>query len=132
MRSARWCAAPTTEALRAEFPDVRLLEGDLRDASSLDGVLDIVQPDEVFNLGGFSSVGRSWQEAELAAEVTGQGVLRLLEPLRRRLRDDMSGVRSYQASSSEMFGRPRPARRTSSPPSTPARHTAWRRRSCTT
>jgi len=98
---------PRCEALRSELPSVRLLEGDLRDASSLRGVLDAVQPNEVYNLAAFSSVRRSWVEAELATNVTGLGVLRLLEAIRGHAGGDLTAVKFYQASSSEMFGQPR-------------------------
>ena len=92
--------------VRSKLPDVRLLEGDLRDSESLLGVIGAVDPHEVYNLAGFSSVGRSWEEAELATDVTGLGVLRLLEALRTHTRGEMGAVRFYQASSSEMFGQP--------------------------
>ncbi len=97
---------PRCDLLRQELPTVRLLEGDLRDAESLLGVIGASQPDEVYNLAGFSAVGLSWQEAELASDVTGMGVLRLLEALRTYTAGDMGKVRFYQASSSEMFGQP--------------------------
>jgi GDPmannose 4,6-dehydratase len=68
------------------------------------------QPDEVYNLGAVSYVPLSWQQAEVTAEVTGMGVLRMLEAI--RVVSGISGSRSisggqmrfYQASSSEMFG----------------------------
>jgi len=87
-------------------PSVELHEGDLRDGPSLLRALHAAEPDHVYNLAGFSSVGRSWSEAELAADVTGLGTLRLLEALREYTRGEMGRVRFYQASSSEMFGQP--------------------------
>lgn len=95
------------QALQRQIPGVNLLEGDLRSGESLDRVLRQAAPDEVYNLAGFSSVGKSWEEAELAADVSGLGALRLLEAIRRWTRGDMSRVKFYQASSSEMFGQPR-------------------------
>jgi GDPmannose 4,6-dehydratase len=89
------------------IPSIQLLEGDLRDLSSLISAMEIAQPDEVYNLGAISFVGLSWKQAELTGEITGMGVLRILEAIRIHTGNDMSGVRFYQASSSEMFGKVR-------------------------
>lgn len=86
-------------------PQVHLLTGDLGDTGSLVRALELSQPDEVYNLAATSSVARSWQQAELAGDVTGMGALRVLEAV-RAVTGDMSGLRVYQASSSEIFGRP--------------------------
>ncbi|MDP3713044.1 MAG: GDP-mannose 4,6-dehydratase [Mycobacteriales bacterium] len=96
--------APENDVVRHLVPGVRLLEGNLCDTRSLIGVLDAVQPDEVYNLAAFSEVGRSWEQAELAGDVSGLGVLRLLDALRVHTSGEMARVRVYQASSSEMFG----------------------------
>ncbi|MFC4907440.1 GDP-mannose 4,6-dehydratase [Actinomadura gamaensis] len=96
-------ARPVLEAV----PSVRLLSGDLRDLPSLVGALDAARPDEVYNLAAISFVGMSWRQAELTSEITGLGVLRMLEALRIHTRDDLARVRFYQASSSEMFGKVR-------------------------
>ncbi|MEV0569502.1 GDP-mannose 4,6-dehydratase [Dactylosporangium sp. NPDC050588] len=91
--------------------DLRFVEGDLLDQSSLIAAIDRVQPDEVYNLGAISYVPLSWQQAELTGEVTGLGVLRVLEALRVVSGVGSSSsaasrqVRFYQASSSEMFGK---------------------------
>jgi GDPmannose 4,6-dehydratase len=89
------------------IPSIQLLEGDLRDLPSLIGAMEIAQPDEVYNLGAISFVGLSWKQAELTGEITGMGVLRILEAIRIHTGNDMSKVRFYQASSSEMFGKVR-------------------------
>jgi GDPmannose 4,6-dehydratase len=89
------------------IPSIQLLEGDLRDLSSLISAMEIAQPDEVYNLGAISFVGLSWKQAELTGEITGMGVLRILEAIRIHTGNDMSGVKFYQASSSEMFGKVR-------------------------
>ena len=81
-----------------------MLEGDLRDLSSLIGVLETAQPDEIYNLGAISFVGLSFKQPELTGDITGMGVLRLLEAIRIQKQGSMDGVRFYQASSSEMFG----------------------------
>jgi GDPmannose 4,6-dehydratase len=83
-------------------PDVRLrlVYGDLNDASSLNRILRTVKPDEIYNLGAQSHVRVSFDMPEYTAEVTGVGTVRLLEAIRE------SGLnpRFYQASSSELFG----------------------------
>ena len=92
---------PTVEKL---IPSIQLLEGDLRDLSSLIGVLETAQPDEIYNLGAISFVGLSFKQPELTGDITGMGVLRMLEAIRIYTQGSMESVRFYQASSSEMFG----------------------------
>ena len=98
---------PKIELVERIIPSIQLLEGDLRDMSSLIGALEIAQPDEIYNLGAISFVGLSWKQAELTGEITGMGVLRMLEAIRIHSQGDSSKVRFYQASSSEMFGKVR-------------------------
>ena len=86
-------------------PDVRVIAGDLTDLSSLLRALGTAQPDEVYNLGAVSFVAYSWEQAALTTDVTGKGVLNLLEAVRLHAGSDLSKVRFYQASSSEMFGK---------------------------
>jgi len=69
-------------------------------------VVEQVQPDEVYNLGAISFVQLSFKQAELTAEITGLGVLRMLEAVRIVGGID-NPIRFYQASSSEMFGKVR-------------------------
>ena len=95
-------AGSKTDAVREMLPFVELVEGDLRDLASLVAALELMRPDEVYNLGALSSVSRSWSQPELTAEITGLGTLRLLEAV--RLTGLLSTTRFYQASSSEMFG----------------------------
>ncbi len=80
---------------------LRLVYGDLNDASSLNRILRTIQPDEIYNLGAQSHVRVSFDVPEYTADVTGLGTIRLLEAIRE------SGLRPkfYQASSSEMFGK---------------------------
>ena len=84
-------------------PDVRLrlVYGDLNDASSLNHLLRRIQPEEIYNLGAQSHVRVSFDIPEYTAEVTALGTVRLLEAIRE------VGLRPrfYQASSSELFGR---------------------------
>jgi GDPmannose 4,6-dehydratase len=84
-------------------PDVRLhlVYGDLNDASSLNKLLKIVRPDEIYNLGAQSHVKVSFDVPEYTAEVTGVGAVRLLEAMRELGLES----RFYQASSSELFGK---------------------------
>jgi GDPmannose 4,6-dehydratase len=98
---------PKVGTVERIIPGIQLLEGDLTDLPSLIGAVEISQPDEVYNLGAISFVGLSWKQAELTGETTGMGVLRVLEALRIAAGNDLSRVRFYQASSSEMFGKVR-------------------------
>lgn len=77
-----------------------LLEGDLTDQSSLNVAVQTAMPDEVYNLAAQSFVATSWNQPLLTGDVTGLGVVRMLEAVRHFSRD----ARFYQASSSEMFG----------------------------
>ena len=95
---------PRVEALQAELPFVELVPGDLADLPSLVAALQMAQPDEVYNLGAISFVALSFSQAELTANITGLGVLRMLEAVRMVGGAKNNPIRFYQASSSEMFG----------------------------
>lgn len=96
---------PKRALLEQSHPFVEILSGNLLDLSSLMRAFSAAQPDEVYNLGAVSFVAYSWENARLTTDVTGGGVLNVLEAL--RFYQDTSGkrVRFYQASSSEMFGK---------------------------
>jgi GDPmannose 4,6-dehydratase len=81
-------------------PKMRLVYGDLNDASSLNKIIRTIAPDEIYNLGAQSHVRVSFDVPEYTGEVTALGTVRLLEAIRE------TGVKTkfYQASSSEMFG----------------------------
>jgi GDPmannose 4,6-dehydratase len=98
---------PKAAIVQSETPSIELVDGDLRDLSSLIAVLERVQPDEVYNLGAISFVHLSFTQPELTAEITGLGVLRMLEAVRIIGGTDNNPIRFYQASSSEMFGKVR-------------------------
>jgi GDPmannose 4,6-dehydratase len=85
--------------------DARLIlhHGDMTDASSLIRILQIVRPDEVYNLAAQSHVAVSFEEPEYTANSDALGTLRLLEAI--RILGLESGTRFYQASTSELFGR---------------------------
>jgi GDPmannose 4,6-dehydratase len=90
------------EAFEAEFPYVHLIEADLTDQTSLIQAVLTSQPDEVYNLGAISHVGYSFRNPQLTADITGKGVLNLLEAV--RIAGFAEKARFYQASTSEMFG----------------------------
>lgn len=81
---------------------IKFIKGDLTDQNSLLRALKECNPDEVYNLAAQSFVGESWNTPEHTSEVTGLGVLRMLEAIREYGHDK---IKFYQASSSEMFGR---------------------------
>src|SRR5689334_4860192 len=107
---------PKVELVMAENPSLEIVEGDLRDLSSLIAVVEQVQPDEVYNLGAISFVQLSFKQAELTAEITGLGVLRMLEAVRMVGGTENNPIRFYQASSSEMFGKVHETPQTESTP----------------
>jgi GDPmannose 4,6-dehydratase len=96
---------PKLDMVRSVLPGVKLLFGDLTDLSSLLRALDVARPDEIYNLGAISFVAYSWENAALTTDVTGKGALNILEATRLHSGDDLSRIRFYQASSSEMFGK---------------------------
>jgi GDPmannose 4,6-dehydratase len=83
--------------------DVRLQlhYGDLNDSSSINRILKITRPDEIYNLGAQSHVKVSFEVPEYSGEVTGLGAVRILEAMR----DLGLNARFYQASSSELYGK---------------------------
>jgi GDPmannose 4,6-dehydratase len=80
---------------------VKLLYGDLADLSSLLRIVQEIKPDEIYNLAAQSFVASSWDQAILTAEITGVGVVNMLEAMRI----GAPQARFYQASSSEMYGK---------------------------
>lgn len=86
--------------IHEEDANLRLVYGDLSDASSLARLLKQINPDEIYNLGAQSHVRVSFDIPEYTAEITALGTTRILEAIRD------SGIKTkfYQASSSEMFG----------------------------
>jgi GDPmannose 4,6-dehydratase len=96
---------PKLDLVRQTVPDVKLINGDLTDVSSITRVFNIAQPDEVYNLGAISLVAYSWENSSMTTDVTGKGVLNIVEATRHYAGDDISKVRFYQASSSETFGK---------------------------
>jgi len=95
---------PKARIVQEEIPEIELIDGDLTDLSSLIGAVEQVQPDEVYNLGAISFVKLSFSQPELTANVSGSGVLRMLEAV-RIVGGTNNRIRFYQAATSEMFGK---------------------------
>lgn len=93
---------PKRLRLEQEQPYVNIIEADLLDQSSLIRAVETAKPDEVYNLGAISHVGYSFKNPQLVADITGKGVLNMLEAI--RLSGGEKTMRFYQASTSEMFG----------------------------
>jgi GDPmannose 4,6-dehydratase len=84
-----------------ERPALKLVYGDLTDGNNLSGILNEVEPGEVYNLGAQSHVRVSFDVPIYTADVDGLGTLRLLEAIRKMKKP----AKFYQASSSEMYGK---------------------------
>jgi GDPmannose 4,6-dehydratase len=100
------------ERIESFIDQIELVEGDLTDQSSLDGAIQSVQPDEVYNLAAQSFVPVSWNQPVLTGDVTGLGVIRILEAVRKY----RPQAKFLQASSSEMFGKVRETPQTEKTP----------------
>lgn len=79
--------------------------GDLSDSSSLNRIIEKIQPFEIYHLGAQSHVRISFDTPEYTGDITGLGTIRILDAIRE------TGIKTkfYQASSSEMFGKVAPA-----------------------
>ena len=84
------------------YPKLKLHYGDLTDATNIIGIIQKVQPDEIYNLGAQSHVKVSFETPEYTAQVDGLGTLRILEAV--RLLGMEKKTRIYQASTSELYG----------------------------
>ena len=76
--------------------------GDLTDSSNLIRIIQLVQPDEIYNLGAMSHVAVSFESPEYTADADGMGTLRILEAI--RILGLEKKTRFYQASTSELYG----------------------------
>ena len=85
----------------AEHPSLELVEYDLTDQGTSIRLIEQAKPDEVYNLAAQSFVGVSFDQPATTAQITGVGALFLLEAIRMV----NPGIRYYQASTSEMFGK---------------------------
>lgn len=93
---------PRYQAVKKEMPYVNLVMADLLDLAALTRAMQEIKPDEVYNLAAISHVGYSFRDPILTADVTGKGVLNVLEAI--RLAGLEKTAKFYQASTSEMFG----------------------------
>ena len=100
------------ERIRHIQEEIQLLSGDLLDQNSLMFAIQEARPHEVYNLGAQSFVPASWAQPLLTGEITALGVARLLEAIR----STDAGVRFYQASTSELFGKVRESPQTETTP----------------
>jgi GDPmannose 4,6-dehydratase len=91
------------DRIEALMDDIEVVEGDLTDQTSLDHIVQSVQPDEVYNMAAQSFVPVSWNQPVLTGDVTALGVIRILEAIRKH----RPQAKFLQASSSEMFGKVR-------------------------
>ena len=82
------------------FDNINTIKADLSDHGSIVSAIRQSQPDEIYNLAAQSFVGASFQQPILTADITGLGVLRVLEAIK----DNAPDAKFYQASSSEMYG----------------------------
>ncbi len=93
---------PRYQTIKEEMPYVNIVLADMTDISALTRAMIEIKPDEVYNLAAISHVGYSFRAPIMTADLTGKGVLNVLEAIR------MAGLekttRFYQASTSEMFG----------------------------
>ncbi len=94
---------PSTKRILHLLDKITLVNGDMTDEYSLCQALEKAQPDEVYNLAAQSLVPVSFEEPVLTAEVTGVGVLRLLNAIKTF----NPKIKMLQTSSSEMFGKVR-------------------------
>jgi GDPmannose 4,6-dehydratase len=98
----RRASTETFERISHLAGKLHLHQADLLDQLSIIDVVQAAKPDEVYNLAAMSFVPTSWKQPVLTGEFTGIGVTRMLEAIRHL---NPRGIRFYQASSSEMFGK---------------------------
>ena len=96
----RRCSTPNRINTKHLENKINFVHGDLSDQNSLLRCIKESNPDEIYNLGAQSFVGESWNTPEQTSDITGLGVLRMLEAIR----EYGKSIKFYQASSSEMFG----------------------------
>src|SRR5215212_4188066 len=97
----RRSSAPNLWRIEHLLDRITIRPGDLLDQLSLVRIIQDVKPHELYNLAAMSFVPASWDQPLLTGEYNSMGVTRLLEAIRQV----DPGVRLYQASSSEMYGK---------------------------
>jgi len=108
----RRSSAPNFWRIQHIVDRIVLKPADLLDQLSLLRLVDEIRPDEIYNLAAMSFVPASWDQPMLTGEFNAQGVTRLLDAVRQV----DPGIRFYQASSSEMFGKVREVPQTEQTP----------------
>lgn len=93
---------PRRAKVERDLPFVQIIEGDVTDLVSVARCVSRADPDELYNFAAVSHVGYSFTHPSLTMDVTGKGVLNVLEAV--RLTGRAQRTRIYQASTSEMFG----------------------------
>jgi GDPmannose 4,6-dehydratase len=97
----RRLSTPNLSRIEHILDKIELIEGDMTDQSSLINAVKEADPVEVYNLAAQSFVPTSWNQPVLTGDVTGLGVVRILEAIR----NVNEKIRFYQASTSELFGK---------------------------
>ena len=99
----RRVSVDTLQRISHILPQLKIIEGDITDAFSVNNIINEEKPDEIYNLAAQSHVGTSFKQPSLTWDVTAGGVLNILEAIRYSGRKEE--IKFYQASSSEMFGK---------------------------
>lgn len=99
----RRASLPNTQRIEHLLDKITLHDGDLNDSSSIIRIMNLVRPDEVYNLAAQSHVQVSFDVPEYSGDVDALGVLRILEAIRILGMEKI--CRFYQASTSELFGK---------------------------
>jgi GDPmannose 4,6-dehydratase len=99
----RRSSTPNTQNINHLLQKIKLIEGDITDPFSVNSIVALEEPDEIYNLAAQSHVGTSFNQPNYTWDVTAGGTLNILEAIRFSPRKDK--IRFYQASSSEMFGK---------------------------
>jgi len=107
------------DAQLARTPQIIGHVGDLADPEGLMALIETVAPEEIYHLGGLTSVARSWREPVLSAKLSGLGTAALLAAAWSVTERTGRAVRVLHASSSEIFGAPKEAPQTEATPLRP-------------
>lgn len=99
----RRASLPNTQRIEHLLDRITLHDGDLSDSSSIIRIMNLVRPDEVYNLAAQSHVQVSFDVPEYSGDVDALGVLRMLEAI--RILGMEKTCRFYQASTSELYGK---------------------------
>lgn len=104
-----------TQRIDHIYPQLYLHYGDLLDSSRLMELIQLIKPDEVYNLAAQSHVKVSFDEPVYSCDVIALGTLRLLDAIKVYQNHKGKQVKFYQASSSELFGNQQPKQNENTP-----------------